>query len=204
MTEELSSSRDLPQTAGDGDGSLPVPAADASIVVGVSAEVARAAVRDAVTTGGGMASWAAKHGMSAEYVRLVLNGHREPAKAVLDAIGWERVSAYRERPTAVANICPCFACTKARVAIDPGPMMFGQSVAMMRMFLCETCGNKRCPHAADHRHVCTDSNEPGQAGSLYTDAPTFAGGMGRAPCPSQTADDASGMTQNPPSTIREA
>ena len=36
-----------------------------------------------------------------------------------------------------------------------------------RMFLCPTCGNKRCPHATDHRHECTGSNEPGQPGSRY-------------------------------------
>lgn len=29
--------------------------------------------------------------------------------------------------------------------------------------VCPKCGNKRCPKAADHRNVCTGSNEPGQA-----------------------------------------
>jgi len=37
----------------------------------------------------------------------------------------------------------------------------------MRMILCSKCGNKRCPHATDHRHTCTGSNESGQAGSAY-------------------------------------
>ncbi|WP_454752115.1 DUF4031 domain-containing protein [Cupriavidus necator] len=37
----------------------------------------------------------------------------------------------------------------------------------MRMILCPTCGNKRCPHANDHRNACTGSNEPGQAWSAY-------------------------------------
>ena len=36
-----------------------------------------------------------------------------------------------------------------------------------RMILCAKCGNKRCPHANDHRNECTDSNEPGQIGSAY-------------------------------------
>jgi hypothetical protein len=36
-----------------------------------------------------------------------------------------------------------------------------------RMILCEHCGNKRCPHASDHRLACTNSNEPGQPGSIY-------------------------------------
>lgn len=35
------------------------------------------------------------------------------------------------------------------------------------MILCPKCGNKRCPHASDHRLDCTGSNEPGQAGSVY-------------------------------------
>lgn len=41
----------------------------------------------------------------------------------------------------------------------------------MRMVLCPDCGNKRCPKANDHRNACTDSNEPGQAGSAYPAAP---------------------------------
>jgi hypothetical protein len=36
-----------------------------------------------------------------------------------------------------------------------------------RMILCQVCGNKRCPHATNHRNACTGSNEPGQAGSAY-------------------------------------
>lgn len=52
-------------------------------------------------------------------------------------------------------------------ASDPGPMMFGQPVALMRMFVCQTCGNKRCPAANDCGLTCTHSNEPGQKGSLY-------------------------------------
>lgn len=38
---------------------------------------------------------------------------------------------------------------------------------MSRMFLCPTCGNKRCPHATDHRELCTNSNDTGQQGSRY-------------------------------------
>ena len=36
-----------------------------------------------------------------------------------------------------------------------------------RMVLCATCGNKRCPKAADHSLACTNSNAPGQPGSAY-------------------------------------
>lgn len=28
--------------------------------------------------------------------------------------------------------------------------------------ICQTCGNKRCPHAAWHGYACSGSNEPGQ------------------------------------------
>jgi hypothetical protein len=35
------------------------------------------------------------------------------------------------------------------------------------MILCVTCGNKRCPKAADHKNECSGSNEPGQKGSAY-------------------------------------
>lgn len=35
------------------------------------------------------------------------------------------------------------------------------------MVVCRTCGNKRCPHANDHRNDCTNSNASGQPGSAY-------------------------------------
>ncbi|WP_370905973.1 hypothetical protein [Citrobacter koseri] len=41
----------------------------------------------------------------------------------------------------------------------------------MRFVVCPECGNKRCPHANDHRNACTGSNEPGQIGSAYPAAP---------------------------------
>ncbi|TCD10118.1 hypothetical protein E0D81_22455, partial [Lelliottia amnigena] len=37
----------------------------------------------------------------------------------------------------------------------------------MRFVVCPDCGNKRCPHANDHRNSCTGSNEPGQEGSAH-------------------------------------
>ena len=41
------------------------------------------------------------------------------------------------------------------------------TLADMRMIVCAKCGNKRCPHATDHRNACTGSNEPGQPGSSW-------------------------------------
>lgn len=54
-------------------------------------------------------------------------------------------------------VCRCRRCLTER----------GDSTPMM--IVCPTCGNKRCPHATDHRHACTGSNEPGQPGSYYGD-----------------------------------
>jgi hypothetical protein len=48
-----------------------------------------------------------------------------------------------------------------------GIKLNGLPLSMGRMFLCPTCGNKRCPKATDHELACTGSNEPGQEGSVY-------------------------------------
>jgi hypothetical protein len=61
-----------------------------------------------------------------------------------------------------ARPCDCRACLKER-----GEEIFGVPAAQAMMILCETCGNKRCPHATDHRHACTNSNKAGQLGSVY-------------------------------------
>lgn len=70
------------------------------------------------------------------------------------------------------DTCGCYRCAKEHAHANPLPaaeMWLGGLVdpRMQRMVLCSVCGNKRCPHAADHRNECTGSNEPGQAGSHY-------------------------------------
>lgn len=63
--------------------------------------------------------------------------------------------------------CRCRQCLRDRnegTEIAPGIFIPAEA---QQMILCQTCGNKRCPHATDHRHACTGSNEPGQAGSAY-------------------------------------
>lgn len=55
-----------------------------------------------------------------------------------------------------AGACPCFRCIRER----------GEIIVRHGSASCE-CGNKRCPHASDHRFECTNSNEPGQLGSEY-------------------------------------
>jgi hypothetical protein len=76
--------------------------------------------------------------------------------------GFSGPSAAAPPRSAETPSCWCYACNA-----DKTDSATGLAVTMMRMILCPTCGNKRCPHAANHANLCTDSNEPGQAGSLY-------------------------------------
>jgi len=60
--------------------------------------------------------------------------------------------------------CGCWKCLKSK-APNPRPPFYPN-----KMVVCGTCGNKRCPKANNHENACTNSNEPGQAGSAYADA----------------------------------
>jgi hypothetical protein len=59
------------------------------------------------------------------------------------------------------NSCFCRKCFEKILENDP------MNIFNIRMFLCDKCGNKRCPHSTDHELECTNSNEPRQAGSAY-------------------------------------
>lgn len=87
----------------------------------------------------------------------------------------------------LTHVCRCGICGSQMGAItfdlsngtlvkNPGPMPSWQEYdchkcagfkATTYMILCPECGNKRCPKASDHDLACTNSNEPGQAGSLF-------------------------------------
>lgn len=73
---------------------------------------------------------------------------------------WQRVAERFTAGTAV-SACGCETCRPI-------------TLSDMRMVLCSICGNKRCPHATDHRNVCGNSNEPGQPGSSYGGMRTLA------------------------------
>lgn len=60
--------------------------------------------------------------------------------------------------------CACHRCIKEHNLMGPDGFL---PLSATRMIVCPTCGNKRCPHASDHRLACTGSNEPGQPGSVY-------------------------------------
>jgi hypothetical protein len=40
-------------------------------------------------------------------------------------------------------------------------------LADISFIVCEMCGNKRCPHAMDKKHQCTNSNMPNQVGKIH-------------------------------------
>jgi len=65
--------------------------------------------------------------------------------------------------------CKCHRCIKEHDIRSPAFPQFRLSAT--QMIVCLKCGNKRCPHASDHRLACTGSNEPGQAGSIYPAIP---------------------------------
>jgi hypothetical protein len=67
-----------------------------------------------------------------------------------------------EKLSETARKCGCRRCLVERKV-----EYHGMPAAMVRMVVCPICGNKRCPHATDHRLECTGSNAPGQKGSVY-------------------------------------
>jgi len=73
----------------------------------------------------------------------------------------------------------CRQCLRDRRAEE----VSGWPAELTRMIICPTCGNKRCPHATDHRNACTGSNDLGQAGSAYAECKPHNGpheGPGKA------------------------
>jgi hypothetical protein len=72
-----------------------------------------------------------------------------------------------ETVTAPLSQCQCIQCLRDRDERNPGIPTLPMETA--RMTLCANCGNKRCPRATNHRNECTNSNKPGQHGSIYED-----------------------------------
>lgn len=66
--------------------------------------------------------------------------------------------------------CLCITCCRGR-RNEEAPVQdlheIIHDISFNFRYACEICGNKRCPHHTDHRLPCTNSNEPGQKGSIY-------------------------------------
>ncbi len=57
----------------------------------------------------------------------------------------------------------CHKCERQRIEC----VLLADLIPCRTMIVCPNCGNKRCPKASDHDLPCSDSNEPGQPGSVY-------------------------------------
>lgn len=64
----------------------------------------------------------------------------------------------------MSDLCGCIRCYDERAQARVAAGRVGKGFR----YACELCGNKRCPHHSDHRLECTQSNEPGQPGSVFT------------------------------------
>jgi len=58
------------------------------------------------------------------------------------------------------NCGQCYNCLDDHNAGLENPVLY-------MMIVCKVCGNKRCPHATNHKENCTGLNEPNQPGSRY-------------------------------------
>lgn len=76
-------------------------------------------------------------------------------------MGWVIGTLWKEYQDGGWGCNNCHKCLEGHTTPDGFP------ITATRMVLCPTCGNKRCPKATDCELECTDSNEPGQAGSIY-------------------------------------
>jgi len=64
------------------------------------------------------------------------------------------------------NCNNCHKCLEGKT-VEISGLYIRVPITSTRMIVCPVCGCKRCPKASDHELACTDSNEPGQLGSVY-------------------------------------
>lgn len=88
------------------------------------------------------------------YRAMLTKLHTEMLQALMSGTDGAEQAAQQRKP--VNKYC-CHLC------FNKSGQMF-----LDRMILCPECGNKRCPKATHHDQPCTNSNEPGQPGSIYT------------------------------------
>jgi len=82
---------------------------------------------------------------------------------------WLLTGQYRDSRTAAGTpmLKPVYRWVPSCMCAQCLPALKRVLWGVFEMILCPVCGNKRCPHANDHRNACTASNAPGQAGSRY-------------------------------------
>jgi hypothetical protein len=116
-------------------------------------------MRDALTCGKSGRHWCPHCDDYVDNFRDALDAAlAEPKETFAESLfrrSWEAHRAALAEPE--PQECWCHKCNSGRL--------------VAHMIVCPTCGNKRCPRASDHELPCTDSNEPGQPGSVYALAP---------------------------------
>ncbi|EPP7643180.1 hypothetical protein ACUVCC_000670 [Citrobacter freundii] len=105
------------------------------------------------------------HGHAQEWIRHISakmddysEQHGDDAYSVISAAMLQSFGNSEQLNSPATSDCWCRTCRPV-------------TMSDMRFVVCPDCGNKRCPHANDHRNACTGSNEPGQIGSAYPAAP---------------------------------
>lgn len=88
-----------------------------------------------------------------DFIIKGVKGEFYPCKPDIFEATYDLVTEFVQPPYD-PDACGCRKCLNTRKE----PIMF---------VVCNICGNKRCPHATDHELECTNSNEPGQKGSVY-------------------------------------
>ena len=78
---------------------------------------------------------------------------------------WQMMHEYGEASCAMLELAYAGGCTCHLCVRDV--MVNGIPYASTVMIVCSECGNKRCPKATDHNNDCTNSNAPGQPGSIF-------------------------------------
>lgn len=63
----------------------------------MNAEKVAVCLRSAVSDAGGVTKWAERNHVTNAYVHYVIAGDRAPGKAILQALGLERVITYRKK-----------------------------------------------------------------------------------------------------------
>lgn len=82
------------------------------------------------------------------------------------ASNWEAIFGKKENKKVWDGVeCHCHRCIGEKNLVEREGSFLPMNST--RMILCPQCGNKRCPHASDHDLACTNSNDPGQPGSVY-------------------------------------
>lgn len=91
-----------------------------------------------------------------------LSDARQFAHSAILNWGTDQAESNAAIAAASANALISIAESLATISEQVNPARIGLTEQFLGMRVCESCGNKRCPHAVDLQFRCTGSNAPGQ------------------------------------------